>query len=38
VHRRLRLLAFPPRTRRPEERMANLEISLYPHPAWSLRR
>jgi Zn finger protein HypA/HybF involved in hydrogenase expression len=30
VHRRLRLLAFPPRTLRPEGRMAGLETSRFP--------
>jgi hypothetical protein len=31
VHRRLQLLAFPPRTISPEGRMADLEISRFPH-------
>jgi len=30
VHRRLRLLAFPPRTIRPEGRVADLETSRFP--------
>ena len=30
VHRRLRLLTFPPRTVRPKGRMADLEISRFP--------